>query len=148
MDLESSTLEWTAAEQRVLRSKGLFPEQCRKTAEQDVSHYLAFTLAEPITPAQVAEALASAQRVVDAGTSDPIPSQDNSFTAGLSWPLLSPINGGGTSGALGNRSINLNASLDLSGVDTSDKAVAQKIARYVNDTAVSRANAQASKDRI
>ena len=68
MDLESSTLEWTAAEQRVLRSKGLMPEQCRKTAEQDISHYLAFTLAEPLTPARVTEALASAQRVVDAGT--------------------------------------------------------------------------------
>ena len=113
MDPESSTLEWTAAEQRVLRSKGLFPEQCRKTAEQDVSHYLAFTLAEPITPAQVAEALASAQRAVDAGTPDPILSHDNSFAAGMSWAhLLSPINGGGTSGAPGDRGINLNASLD------------------------------------
>ena len=147
MDGSSVTLEWSAAERRVLLSKGLQPEQCRKTDEQNLSHYLAFTLAAPPSPTLVTEALATAQRAVDAGTPDPIFSHDASFAAGLSFAhTLSPIVGGGASSSSGNRGINLNASLDLSGVDTSDKAVAQKVARYVNDAAVSRANAQASKD--
>ena len=55
MDGSSVTLEWSAAERRVLLSKGLQPEQCRKTDEQNLSHYLAFTLATPPTPTLVTD---------------------------------------------------------------------------------------------
>ena len=143
------TQEWSPAERRVLRSKGLLPEHCRKTDELDLSHYLAFTINEPVTPAIVQEALATAQSAINRGMPELSIDPNASFTAGMSFAQsLSPIfpRGGAGQSGTGSGSIDLNASLDLSGVDTTEKAVAQKVARYVNDTSVSRANAQARKD--
>ena len=127
----ADTQEWSPAERRVLRSKGLLPEHCRKTDELDLSHY------------------ATAQSAINRGMPELSIDPNASFTAGMSFAQsLSPIfpRGGAGQSGTGSGSIDLNASLDLSGVDTTEKAVAQKVARYVNDTSVSRANAQARKD--